>query len=446
MNVAEVDPFAAFDIPEVVEEPAKVPMAPPDTSHYKFILDRLITLMNGQMTDKECGEFLDEHLEANGWNVNQVSTWTWSGYNIVSKMLADMEGKVAEIGASKKGKKGGKAKEATPEPQLSKLSNAADPRVPTVAYQNILKFAEEHGIGLDQIKVLHKAMSYRVDPMSMEVLDQLAAKLGDMVAEKILAEAQVQDPEQTLQMLMGGSLTKEIEDAPMVPYDEDVPPAGFVSKPQPPTAMVDENGEVVDFPALLLRLGWRDYPQLSEKPTAAELEEHQKKIDQVLEMINERRDKTNRWRMQCEARCKPVDSSANFWEDFIRAASIDLGRKAIRRIQSGKRAGQLFTKSIKLESGTIQFRKAGGWSIHDHDGLREDLAKFDDAKLAEYHANRRVHVDVKKFLKLVAEKPEIKNIVRGLQFVNPDEFATVKIITSKAAVPGKETDEDDDED
>lgn len=202
-----------------------------------------------------------------------------------------------------------------------------------------------------------------------------------------------------------------------------------------------ETGEV-ELHGMLRALGWSEYPQVSNNPTSAEVENLREKVDQVIDIINTCRESATRYRNQAEARAKEKEDRADSYDNFIKPLQFALGRLALPRIKSGKNQGKLKQKTLHLPSGDLKFSIVGGWKVVHHGDLEKKLIADLEAKAVtkeQVYARQEWHFNWKKLLKDIADNQNAKKLP-GVAFTPVDELGSVCV--SKAKPAGAKEDDD----
>ena len=187
-----------------------------------------------------------------------------------------------------------------------------------------------------------------------------------------------------------------------------------------------ETGEVVEESFILAKLGWTEMPDLPNQPTAAQIEQFEDKVDQLVDRVLGYEEKAARYRAAAEARCKHLDGAAAFWtENFLIPMAKKLGPHKLKKFKSGANAGQYNGKTMNLASGSIGFTKAGGWGAPDSDLIKAHIKKVGIENFESINAKDSVSYD---YQKLIAElnAGNLKQIP-GTKYSAPDEFAKVEI-------------------
>lgn len=187
-----------------------------------------------------------------------------------------------------------------------------------------------------------------------------------------------------------------------------------------------ETGEIIEPSLILKKLGWTELPSLGPNPTPAEINEFEARLDDVVDRACSHRERAARYRAACEARCKPLDSAAEFWfEQFIRPMAKML---APHRLKKNKKGGYS-TKTLTLQSGLVKFSKKGGAYVHDAKLLKEFINRDGVEKYKAIEAERAIVYSHNKLIAAL-NKGTLKNLP-GTGIKPPDELAEVKL-----ALPG----------
>lgn len=163
--------------------------------------------------------------------------------------------------------------------------------------------------------------------------------------------------------------------------------------------LVNQDGEIIDFPAVLRGLGWREMPSLPDKPTKEEVAEFEAKVNEIGAIVVDKRERAARKLAQANAMAKPFLKAAEFWEEFAAGLAKALAPFKLPTFKSGKNKGGYSAKTMVLEDCSFSFRgTAGGFYVHNKDEVADWLEKYcPDWLLSEFGARKSIVFDSRVF-------------------------------------------------
>lgn len=223
-----------------------------------------------------------------------------------------------------------------------------------------------------------------------------------------------------------------------VTFEENITP---IKQPDPiktEAGLIDpETGEILQPSLIMRKFGWTELPVLPPDPTKEEVAAFQAKLDQVLDVILNLKEQTERWTAANDIRCKPLEEVAQFWEEaFLIPQSKMLAPYGLPTYKSGQKIGQYSSKSLTLPSGCIDFTKVGGWKVFNPDLVKAQIAKEGIQKYACIDAKLVVSYNHDKLIACL-KNGTIKSMP-GTEKKNEDEFGKVTVVSAAKKLAEKQ--------